>query len=731
MKFVTSIRKKWSFFWQLFIVFLIIGLLPIFGVMFWQQTQLERAIIKDHTQQLKLISDEKFQQMEQLLSAQKQFVQQMSQVPLVFQAIQLSQNDIAQKSINPTLFNRIDHLFQRFVELHQYDNLFLINQQQRVVYATNTAFELGEVMTDVAWKDTVLAQVNAKAQQGTKVVVQPYQWHEATASVAAWLAVPIMNLQDERRGTLVVQMNHHWLDQFSRLRSGLGDTGEINLGVALHDDKVHVLNASRFESNMMLSHIKHHLFPLNHAARGQTGSGNSIDYRGEPVLATWSYHSGLGIGLVVKQDITELMRPLEGYRQTFWMIVIIVMLLLSLLALWLSQRLTKPMIQVARQVHSLGESTDVVPLPDTLATSYEMHLLITGINQTAQKIKDQFDLLNTQAENLEKNAAELSYLNNNLKELIEEKTQQLSEYIALVDQEVITSRTDLFGNITYVSAAFCRISGYSVEELIGKNHSIVRHPDMPKSLYELLWNTIQRQQIWEGEIKNMRKDGSAYWVKATISPTYNQQKEHVGYLAVRQDITDRKYAEHLSIIDEMTGLHNRRYFNDQMDRLWRTAARSHQILALIMLDVDYFKRYNDTQGHHAGDIALIAVADVLKFATKRATEFSFRLGGEEMAILALVDQLEDAQAIAHEIHDGVIASNIPHPASEVAPTLTVSIGICYYDGRQCHGVTHPDSEKLYQLTDEALYRAKENGRNRIELCAQGLSDRESPSRITD
>jgi PAS domain S-box-containing protein len=121
--------------------------------------------------------------------------------------------------------------------------------------------------------------------------------------------------------------------------------------------------------------------------------------------------------------------------------------------------------------------------------------------------------------------------------------ETINRLLNIVDKNVILSSTDIKGNIISVSQAFCEISGYSKEELIGKPHNIVRHSDMKSFVYEDLWETIQSGMTWRGEIKNRSKDGSAYWVYANIEPHYNKQGEIVGYDALRHDITAKKELE--------------------------------------------------------------------------------------------------------------------------------------------------------------------------------------------
>ncbi len=129
------------------------------------------------------------------------------------------------------------------------------------------------------------------------------------------------------------------------------------------------------------------------------------------------------------------------------------------------------------------------------------------------------------------------------KEELSEDLKDLSKYF---DRYVIASKTDLEGRIVYASERFCKISGYKPEELIGKTHAIVRHPDTPKEVYKKMWERISNDKTWAGELKNRKKNGGFYWVKAVVMPLYNHQGEKVGYTSIRQDITDKKKIEELN-----------------------------------------------------------------------------------------------------------------------------------------------------------------------------------------
>lgn len=125
------------------------------------------------------------------------------------------------------------------------------------------------------------------------------------------------------------------------------------------------------------------------------------------------------------------------------------------------------------------------------------------------------------------------------------ENQELNDLLKKFDENVIASNTDLNGMITYVSKAFSRVSGYSHSELIGHSHSMMRHPDVPSSVYKDLWDTIQAGKTWKGEFKNRRKDGSDYWVFNTISAITDENGKAIGYSAIRQDLTHEKEAEAL------------------------------------------------------------------------------------------------------------------------------------------------------------------------------------------
>ncbi len=199
-------------------------------------------------------------------------------------------------------------------------------------------------------------------------------------------------------------------------------------------------------------------------------------------------------------------------------------------------------------------------------------------------------------------------------------------------------------------------------------------------------------------------------------------------LRLKQEIDRRKARERelealnrtlkdLSDQDGLTGVANRRRFDELYLTEWLRCRREQQPLAVLMLDIDFFKAYNDTYGHLQGDACLKLVARTIKESLRRPADFVARFGGEEFVVLLPATGFEGAMRLAEAIHSGVKAQSLEHKTSDVAPVVTVSIGLAFCvpnDGREPHLLIH--------AADTALYDAKRQGRDRIVVGACPLSD---------
>lgn len=206
-------------------------------------------------------------------------------------------------------------------------------------------------------------------------------------------------------------------------------------------------------------------------------------------------------------------------------------------------------IDVVREKKEIGDCPTIENLINYLKlkklSSAELFILCSGFKNSLIEFTYDLKITNYQIEK------ELNYIFEQnfagvLKkytESVENFEEELLKSSDIVDKHVIMSRTNSSGKIVSVSEAFCEISGYSKEELIGKNHNVIRHPDMPKEIFEDLWNTISNGKTWQGEIKNRTKTGGFYWVNVTITPIFDENEKIVFFDAIRQDITSKKELE--------------------------------------------------------------------------------------------------------------------------------------------------------------------------------------------
>jgi diguanylate cyclase (GGDEF)-like protein/PAS domain S-box-containing protein len=286
--------------------------------------------------------------------------------------------------------------------------------------------------------------------------------------------------------------------------------------------------------------------------------------------------------------------------------------------------------------------------------------------------------------------------------------KKLHEFVALIDKNVLISTTDLNGVITNVSEAFCKLSGYSKDELIGKSHKILKHPDIDAAIFKNLWDTITADKTWQGELKNRKKDGTLFWSSITISPIYDSANQKIGYTAIRQDTTDKKIIEQLSITDPLTGIYNRRHLDTVFPIIVNSAKRNNKYVSFVILDIDYFKKYNDTYGHQAGDRVLIDIAATLSKHLKLTTDYCFRLGGEEFIIIYESQNQDDSLHLAVFIKEAIDSLKIVHKKNPIKPNLTVSMGLVVMAPEK-----DMDLQTAYKFADEMLYTAKKQGRDQI------------------
>jgi len=211
----------------------------------------------------------------------------------------------------------------------------------------------------------------------------------------------------------------------------------------------------------------------------------------------------------------------------------------------------------------------------------------------------------------------------------EEQMHLLEQYRHLLDESSVVTRSDKNGIITYVNESFEKVSGYAKEDIIGKRHSLLRHPDTPKSQFKNLWNTILKGEIWKGILKNKRKNGESYYASLTIIPIKNKEGEILRFISSSIDITkhirNKTKLKNLFKTDSLTGLGNR------VSLLNYITKNNNVVLSLI--NIDRFKEINDSFSHDIGDLVIKEFGNRLFRYFTHKSYFLFRVQADVFAIV--------------------------------------------------------------------------------------------------
>lgn len=281
--------------------------------------------------------------------------------------------------------------------------------------------------------------------------------------------------------------------------------------------------------------------------------------------------------------------------------------------------------------------------------------------------------------------------------------------------------------LIFVNYAFELITGYSRAEALNRNCRFLQGPHKNQRNIDLIRDAINNAKYCLVTLRNYRKDGSMFWNELSISPVFDSSGKATHFIGIQKDVTARveldsrlkkerkslqeskAKLENLVIHDSLTGIYNRRHFETQFKESWQHLVETQGSLTLMMVDVDYFKRYNDTYGHVAGDHALKKVASSLTSSMKRVTDFTARFGGEEFIIVATDLTRQQAINYAKTICANLRNLNIPHETSSNG-FLTISCGVAHINP-----ISTSSSSLLLQQADAALYTAKANGRNQAVM----------------
>ncbi len=293
----------------------------------------------------------------------------------------------------------------------------------------------------------------------------------------------------------------------------------------------------------------------------------------------------------------------------------------------------------------------------------------------------------------------------------EERFRMLAEY----SSDMITLH-DAKGKFLYTSPACKEILQYDEEELVGQNFYQIIHPD-DQEIIRKHHKTLLKTGYTVSTYRIRRKDGEYVWFESSIKILLGADSNDLQLIVVSRNINERKLAEErlqeaneillrLSSIDGLTGVSNRRAFDERLEMEWNRSLRNSTHLSLIMLDIDYFKAYNDTYGHQGGDGCLKQVASVIQDTLGRSTDLLCRYGGEEFGVILPETNEAGAMKVGEKIRSAIEALEIPHAGSKIHHVVTISVGTATIIPS-----LYTSFMDLIAYADKAVYQAKKDGRN--------------------
>lgn len=372
----------------------------------------------------------------------------------------------------------------------------------------------------------------------------------------------------------------------------------------------------------------------------------------------------------------------------------------------LSRRLSRPLVELGRKIKATIAG-DELNGDKYVYPNNEIGIMAREIGQLAEK--------------------ELNAITREL-----QASEETYKTILMASPDDITI-ADLSGRIIMVSEAAHKIFGYDPKEGPGMSVMDFIAPEDHERARANIVRMLNENYPGPNEYSAIRKDRSCFDIEVNNALIRDRQGNHVQMVLIARDITNRKKAEQQiqelvqqleierdlaqsnSLTDSLTGLSNRRFFDNALQIEFSRHKRSGSQLSLIMLDVDHFKKYNDHYGHLEGDDCLRQIARTLKAVVERGSDIVARYGGEEFVVILPDTNRQGAAVLAGRIAESVLKLALPHAKSDTSEFVTISLGIA---SATDHVLT--DGAQLVALADQALFHAKENGRNRYEVLTASI-----------
>lgn len=455
--------------------------------------------------------------------------------------------------------------------------------------------------------------------------------------------------------------------------------------------------------------------PVQAATSGRTGW---VEYEetGVKKLAGYSYAPTPRWGIIAEKPLDKALTGVIHIKHLIILIVACTALFAALAGFFIARALAKPIADISAATNRLAAGELNIQLNVTARD--ELGRLATAFNNMTAQIMKRDEALRGS----------------------EEKYRTLVDNIHIGIYRVKESSN---GSFIQVNPAMAMIFGYdSTEELMKiPMVNLYQNSDDRK---KLIMEVKQKGFIKNVEASLRKKDGALIVGSFTTTVQYDNDGNIKWLDGIVEDITERKLAaeqlylahnqleslvaqrtreltianeelRRVSLSDGLTAIANRRYFDEVLEREWEQAKREETSLALILLDLDFFKSYNDTYGHLAGDECLKQIAKILKMImSSRPSALPARYGGEEFVIILPGAEGKSAASVGEAVRFGVEQLKIPHEKSAIHPYVTTSAGVAV-----CRPGGKTSSSEIIGAADQALYQAKQKGRNRVELVILG------------
>lgn len=480
------------------------------------------------------------------------------------------------------------------------------------------------------------------------------QLSEASRKIEAYRLLPNISVQEQNALTIIQKTLQEYRDHIptiTKIKSALVSVNQIDQLVNVDDGPA--LNAINLLRNSITSsHNPDHWWDI---ATQRLDSIHQI-----------STSIANDLILITQQNEQQMQQVLYLYLS----ITIVIILVSSFIAFELRSRLVNEIKYIARTMRSSQETKQ-----------FNQLLRVTGNDEIAD-------------------------MTNAFNNLITERTKA-EESLKLAAQ-VFTSAhegiviTDNEGTIVDVNPGFCRVTGYSRDEVIGKNPRILNSGRQSPEFYKEMWENISSYGFWSGEIWNRKKNGQIYPQILSISSIKSEKVSLTNYIAVTQNLEEQKKLEAQAHYDGLTKLPNRILLADRFIQVHAHSVRNKTLFAVCFLDLDKFKSVNDAYGHEAGDKLLIEVAERIKVIIREEDTVS-RLGGDEFVLL--LGNLQSATQCEQMLSRLIDSLSQPYHIDKKSIIISASIGVSLYP------TDDNDFDGLMKHADEAMYEAKEAGRN--------------------